>query len=120
MCHAEPVEAWLECQPAPMSRKLRHTNKLLWEEADKACLFLSEYAETPVLDAMQSYCADLNPDNAALARDWAISFLEEVRERVSRIKLGLTGYDPVFAGSEEATILIRDMVRGNKPQSVDD
>lgn len=95
-------------------------NKLLWEEADKACVFISEHPEQPVLDAMQSYCADVNPENSALARDWAASFLEEVRERASRIKLGLTGYDPVFAGSEEATIVIRDRIRGDKTRSVDD
>ncbi len=105
-----------------MSKNLSQSElgKLLWEEADKACTFLSEHPEQPVLDAMQSYCAEVNPDNSALARDWAISFLEEVRERTSRIKLGLTGYDPVFAGSEEATIVIRDMVRGDKTGSVDD
>ncbi len=95
-------------------------DKRLWEEADKACLFLSGHEEQSVLDAMVSYCADVNPGNSALARDWAASFLEEVRERASRIKLGLRGYDPVFAGSEGATIVIRDIVHGDKPRSVDD
>ncbi len=91
--------------------------KRLWEEADKACVFLSEHDEQPVLRAMETYCADVNPGNSALA---GASFLEEVRERASRVKLGLPGYDPVFAGSEEAAIVIRDMVYGHKPKSVDD
>ncbi|MDQ6825605.1 MAG: hypothetical protein M3Z14_00165 [Candidatus Eremiobacteraeota bacterium] len=86
-------------------------DKLLWQEADRACIFLSESPEDPVLNAMEAYCSDINPENSQLARDWGVSFLEEIRERASRIRLGLTGYDPVFAGSEGAAIIIRDMVR---------